>query len=156
MQKITTFLMFNDQAEEAVNFYVSTIKNSRVISTIRTGDDGPATTGTVLGATFMLDGQEFLAYNGGPSFKFEQGMSLFVKCETQAEIDELWEKLSEGGEKEVCGWVRDRYGVSWQIVPASLMGMLEDPDLARSQRVMQAVWKMEKLDMRALEQAYQQ
>jgi predicted 3-demethylubiquinone-9 3-methyltransferase (glyoxalase superfamily) len=147
MQKITTFFMFNDKAAEAMSFYVSVFKNSKVLSTM------PGPEGTVMGGSFQLEGQEFMAYNGGPSFKFEQGMSLFVSCETQAEIDDLWEKLSEGGEKQPCGWVQDKCGVSWQVVPAVLGDLLGGDDTEKSKRVMDALLKMGKLDIKTLQEA---
>lgn len=155
MQKITTFLTFNDQGEEAVRFYVSVFKNSRILSTRRYGDAGPGPKGSFMTAAFELEGQEFMALNGGPSFKFAQGISLFVNCETQAEVDELWEKLSEGGQQVACGWLTDRFGVSWQIVPSALGRMLDDKDPARSQRVMRAMLQMKKLDIEKLTQAYE-
>ncbi len=156
MQKITTFLTFNDQAEEAVNFYVSIFKNSRVVSMNRYGEGGPMPAGTVMGGTFVLDGQEFFALNGGPSFSFAEGISLYVNCETQAEVDELWDKLSEGGEKGPCGWLKDKFGVSWQIVPTVLGQLLGDPDPQKSRNVMQAMLKMKKIDIAALQRAYAQ
>src|SRR5438128_272405 len=128
MQKVITFLTFNDQAEEAVNFYVSIFRNSKVVSISRYGEAGPAPAGTVMGVSFLLEGQEFNALNGGPHFTFADGISLFVNCETQEEVDELWEKLSEGGEKGPCGWLKDKYGVSWQIIPTALGQMLQDED----------------------------
>src|SRR5687768_6367231 len=120
MQKITTFLTFSDQAEEAVNFYTSIFPDSRIVSTTRYGDAGPGPRGSLMSATFELAGQDFMALNGGPSFAFAQGISLFVDCETQAEVDEHWEKLSEGGKEGPCGWLTDKFGVSWQIVPRVL------------------------------------
>lgn len=155
MQKITTFLTFKDQAEEAVNFYVSLFKNSKILSVMRSGEAGPGPNGSVLGVTFQLDGQRFIALNGGPHFSFSEGISLFVNCETQPEIDELWEKLSKGGEKQPCGWLKDRFGVSWQIIPPVLGEMLSDKDPAKSKRVMQAMLQMKKLDIKALKQAYE-
>ncbi len=155
MQKITTFLTFNDRAAEAVEFYVSVFKNSRILSTRRYGDAGPGPKGSFMTASFELEGQEFMALNGGPSFKFAQGISLFFNCETQAEVDELWERLSEGGQQIACGWLTDRFGVSWQIVPAALGRMLDDKDPARSQRVMRAMLQMKKLDVEKLKQAYE-
>jgi predicted 3-demethylubiquinone-9 3-methyltransferase (glyoxalase superfamily) len=153
-KKITPFLMFKDQAEEAVNFYVSMFSNSKIVSLIRSGAGTPGTKGSVTGATFQLAGQEFMAYNGGPHFTFSEGMSLYVDCETQEEVDRLWEKLSQDGEKGRCGWLKDKYGVSWQIVPSILGEMLQDKDAERSKRVMEAFLKMNKLDIRALKQAY--
>ena len=149
MNKITTFLTFNDQAEEAVNFYTSIFDDSRVLSTT------PGPDGTLLTATFELEGQQFMALNGGPSFSFAQGMSLFVNCETQDEVDELWEKLSAGGEKGPCGWLTDRYGVSWQIIPRALGELLNDPDPEKAKRVMNAMLKMSKIDIEGLRRAYE-
>ena len=155
MQKVTTFLTFKDQAEEAVNFYVSLFNNSKITNIVRS-EGGPVPKGALLHATFQLDGQEFMAMEGGPYFSFAQGFSLFVNCETQEEIDKLWEKLSEGGEKQPCGWVKDRYGVSWQIVPSVLGKMMQDKDREKSKRVMEALLKMSKIDIKTLKQAYEQ
>ena len=154
MQKITTFLTFNDQAEEAVKLYTSLFKNSKITSITHYGEGAPVPKGTVMSITFQLDGQEFMALNGGPYFSFAQGISLFVNCETQQEVDELWEKLSEGGEKGQCGWLKDKFGVSWQIIPSALGRMLQDKEPEKSQRVMQAMLQMTKIDVEALEQAY--
>ena len=154
-QKITTFLTFAGEAEEAVELYTSIFDNSRIVSTSRYGDAGPGEKGSFMSATFELEGQEFVALNGGPSFAFSQGISLFVSCETQDEVDELWEKLSEGGEKGPCGWLADRFGVSWQIVPRVLGEMLSDDDPQRAQRVMGAMLQMSKLDVEALQRAYE-
>ncbi len=152
MQKITTFLTYNNQAEEAVNFYVSIFRNSKITGINRYGEGG-----AVISATFVLEGQEFMALNGGPSFTFAQGFSLFVNCETQAEVDELWEKLSAGGgEPGPCGWLKDKFGVSWQIIPTTLGELLGDKDPEKSQRVMQAMLQMHKIDIKALKQAYDQ
>ena len=148
MQKITTFLMFEDHAIEAVNFYVSVFKNSKILSTM------PGPNGTDMGATFQLDGEEFIAYNGGPHFSFSQGMSLFVKAGTQDEIDELYETLSEGGEKQPCGWLKDQYGLSWQVVPAALSEMMASDDEAAKQRAMRAVLAMSKLEVAAIQRAF--
>jgi len=156
MQKITPFLWFDNNAEEAINFYVSIFKNSKIGSMTRYGEAGPGPKGTVMSATFRLDGQEFFALNGGPQFKFTPAISFFVKCETQQEIDELWEKLSAGGEKNRCGWLRDKYGLSWQIVPPVLGEMLSDKDPGKSQRVMKAMLEMDKIDIARLKQAYAQ
>lgn len=153
MQKITPFLWFDDKAEEAMNFYVSIFKHSKVGRVSRYGDAGPGPKGSVMSATFELDGQEFFALNGGPVFQFTPAISFFVNCETQAEVDEFWEKLSAGGETNRCGWLRDKYGVSWQIVPSILGKLLQDPDAAKSTRVMKAMMQMTKLDIRGLEQA---
>lgn len=155
MQKITTFLTFNDQAEAAVQFYTSLFKNAKVVSTTRYGDAGPGPKGSLMTATFELEGQQFIALNGGPSFTFSQGISLFVRCDSQAEIDRLWERLTEGGQEVACGWLTDRFGVSWQIVPAELMGMLRDPDQQKAGRAMQAMLGMTKLDIAALKAAYE-
>ena len=156
MQKITPFLTFNDQAEEAVNFYVSIFRNSKIVSVNRYGEGGPMPAGLVMSATFVLEGQEIMALNGGPQFTFADGFSLFVSCETQAEVDELWEKLSAGGEKGPCGWLKDRYGVSWQIIPTALGQMLGDQDPHKAQNVMQAMLQMTKIDIAALRRAYEQ
>jgi predicted 3-demethylubiquinone-9 3-methyltransferase (glyoxalase superfamily) len=156
MPKITTFLTFNHQAEEAVNFYVSIFKNSKLVSVSRYGEGGPGPKGSVMSASFVLEGQEFMALNGGPHFTFTDGISLFVSCETQAEVDELWEKLSAGGEKGPCGWLKDKYGVSWQIIPTALGQMLGDPDPRKAQNVMQAMLQMTKIDIAALRRAYEQ
>ena len=154
MQKITTFLTFNDQAEEAMKLYTSIFRNSKILSLSRYGEEGPEPKGTVMSGTFELEGQPFIALNGGPYFTFAQGISLFVNCESQAEVDDLWEKLSEGGERQPCGWLKDRFGVSWQIIPSVLGEMLQDRDPRRAGRVMQAMLKMEKIDIKALQQAY--
>jgi len=149
-------LTFNDQAEEAMKLYVSIFKNSKIVSVMRYGPGGPGKEGTVMGATFRLEGQEFMALNGGPYFTFAQGVSLFVNCDTQEEVDTLWEALSKGGEKQPCGWLKDKFGVSWQIIPTVLGEMLQDEDAEKSQRVMEAMLKMEKIDIRTLKQAYAQ
>jgi predicted 3-demethylubiquinone-9 3-methyltransferase (glyoxalase superfamily) len=150
MKKITPFLWFDDQAEEAMNFYISIFKNSRILS-VSPGPNGKAFT-----VSFELDGQVFTALNGGPLFKFSEATSFFVNCETQVEVDDLWEKLSAGGEKGQCGWLKDKYGLSWQIVPVALGRLLGDPDPTKSQRVMQAMLKMQKIDISGLQQAYEQ
>jgi predicted 3-demethylubiquinone-9 3-methyltransferase (glyoxalase superfamily) len=156
MQKITTFLTYNDQAEEAVNLYTSVFPNSKIMSTTRYGASGPGPKGSVMSVTFQLAGQEFFALNGGPSFKFAEGISLFVNCETQAEIDDLWEKLSRWGKQGPCGWLTDKFGVSWQIVPSVLGKYLSDKDAGKSTRVMQAMLQMTKLDISKLKRAYEQ
>lgn len=160
MQKITPHLWFDNQAEEAMNFYVSVFKNSKVGSISRYGEAGTEVTGkpkgTVMTATFELEGQEFMALNGGPQFKFTEAISFLVNCETQEEIDEMWEKLSEGGEKGRCGWLKDKYGLSWQIVPPVLGELLQDKDAEKSERVMEAMLQMDKIDIQALKQAYEQ
>ncbi|HLZ27238.1 MAG TPA: VOC family protein [Chloroflexota bacterium] len=153
-QHITPFLWFDGQAEEAMNFYVSIFKNSKIGEVSRYGDAGPGASGTVMSATFQLDGQEFMALNGGPGFPFTEAISFFVSCQTQAEVDELWDKLGAGGTPSQCGWLKDRYGVSWQIIPVALGQMLGDRDPARAGRVMQAMLQMQKIDIQALERAY--
>ena len=154
MHKITPFLWFNSNAEEAMNFYVSVFRNSSVKSVGRYGEAGPGPKGTVMSATFQLDGQDFFALNGGPQFTFTPAISFFVSCETQDEVDELWDKLSEGGRKDRCGWLQDKFGLSWQIIPSTLGTMLGDKDPQKSQSVMMAMLQMEKLDMARLKQAY--
>jgi len=156
MQKITPFLWFDGKAEEAMRFYVSIFKNSKVGSITRYGDAGPGPKGTVMFVTFRLDGQEFIALNGGPQFNFSPAISLVVNCETQGEVDAFWEKLSEGGEKLQCGWLKDKYGLSWQIVPTVLGEMMQDKDEEKSQRVMKAMLQMNKIDIARLKQAYAQ
>ena len=154
MQKISPFLWFDGNAEEAVNFYVSIFKDSKVLNISRYGEAGPGPKGSVMSATFQLHGQEFIALNGGPHFKFTPAISFFVHCQTQAEVDELWEKLSAGGRKDRCGWLTDKYGLSWQIVPDVLGKMLNDPDREKSKRVMTAMLQMDKIEVKKLEQAY--
>lgn len=156
MQTITPFLWFDGRAEEAMKFYVSIFKNSRTLGVTRYGEAGPGPQGTVMSATFELDGQAFMALNGGPMFTFSPAISFFVNCQTQTEVDDLWDRLSEGGEKQQCGWLRDKFGVSWQIVPAVLGELLSDPDPEKANRVMQAMLKMTKLDIAGLQQAYDQ
>ena len=151
-QKVTTFLWFDNNAEEAVNFYVSVFKNSKVVGTSHYGESGPGPKGSVMTIEFDLDGQRFTALNGGPTFKFTEAISLVVHCETQEEIDYFWEKLSEGGQKVECGWLKDKFGLSWQIVPNFLMELLLG-DSQRSERVMKAVMKMQKLDIAELRKA---
>ena len=154
MQKITPFLWFDGKAEEAMNFYVSVFKNSKVVRVSRSGDAGPGPKGTVMSATFQLDGQDFFALNGGPQFTFTPAISFLVNCETQQEVDQLWDKLSDGGRKERCGWLKDKYGLSWQVVPSILGRLLGDTDAAKSKRVMQAMLQMDKLDIKGLQDAY--
>jgi len=156
MQKITPFLWFDDKAEEAMNFYVSIFKNSKRGRISRYGEAGPGPKGTVMVATFQLEGQEFIALNGGPHFKFTEAVSFVVNCETQDEVDAFWEKLSEGGEKGQCGWLKDKYGLSWQIVPTVLGELMSGPDPEKSKRVMQAMLQMTKIDIKGLKQAYEQ
>jgi len=154
MPKITTFLTFDNQAEEAANFYTSIFKNSKIVNTSRYGEAGPGAKGSLMTATISLDGQELILLNGGPSFTFSQGISLLVYCETQAEVDDYWSKLTADGGKEVaCGWLTDKFGVSWQIVPTVLMKLIGDKDAKKAGRVMQAMMKMVKLDIKALQQA---
>jgi predicted 3-demethylubiquinone-9 3-methyltransferase (glyoxalase superfamily) len=155
MQKITPFLWFDNQAEEAANFYVSLFKNSKIGNIRRYGDAGPGPKGSVMSVIFQLEGQEFFALNGGPHFKFTPAISLFVNCENQAEVDELWEKLSAGGRKDRCGWLQDKYGLSWQIIPTALSQLMGDPDPARSSRVMKAMLQMDKIDIARLKEAYE-
>ncbi|WP_019867796.1 VOC family protein [Methylovulum miyakonense] len=156
MPKITPFLWFNDQAEEAMNFYVSIFKNSKILGISRYGDGAPAPKGTVMTATFELDGQVFTALNGGPIYKFSPATSFVVHCETQAEVDYYWEKLSEGGKEHQCAWLDDKFGVTWQIVPDILIELLAGPDPVKSARAMQAMLKMTKIDIEQLKQAYAQ
>ena len=156
MQKITPFLWFNGQAEEAMHFYVSIFKNSKVISVTRYGDAGPGPKGTVMSATFQLEGQTFYALNGGPQYSFTPAISLFVNCETQQEVDQLWEKLLQGGRPSRCGWLQDKYGLSWQIIPSVLGKMLGDKDPKRANGVMQAMLQMDKIDIKRLQAAYDQ
>lgn len=155
MQKITPFLWFDTQAEEAANFYCSLFKNSKVNSVSRYGPGSPMPEGTVMSVTFTLDGQEFMALNGGPQFKFTEAISMFVNCESQAEVDELWEKLTAGGEEVQCGWLKDKYGLSWQIVPTDMFNYIGGSDAEGARRAMQAMLQMKKLDLAKLQQAYE-
>src|SRR6266550_4108857 len=155
MQKITPFLWFDNQAEEAANFYASVFKNSKIGTVSRYGEAGPGPKGTVMLVTFQLEGEEFMALNGGPLFKFTEAISLSVNCETQEEVDELWEKLSEGGEKGRCGWLKDKYGLSWQIIPTALGKLMSDPDPEKSKAVFQAMLKMNKIVIEDLKRAYE-
>jgi len=154
MQKITPCLWFDNNAEEAVNHYLSIFKNSKIGQILRCGEAGPGPKGSILTMTFQLEGQEFMALNGGPVFKFNEAISLSVDCKTQAEVDELWEKLSEGGQKSQCGWLKDKFGLSWQVVPSALIKMLQDKNAAKSARVMSAMMQMNKLDIAKLQQAF--
>jgi len=154
VQKITPFLWFDGQAEEAANFYVSIFKNSKIGRVNRYGDHGPGPKGSVMIATFQIDGQDFIALNGGPQFKFSPAISFVVNCETQAEVDHFWEKLSDGGTIQQCGWLQDKFGISWQIVPTALGKLMSDPDPQKTSRVMQALMQMIKIDIQGLEQAY--
>lgn len=152
-QKITTFLWFDNQAEEAIDFYTSIFRNSRKVEVARYGDTGPGPKGQVMTAEFELAGQQFMALNGGPHFKFTEAISLMVKCDTQEEIDELWEKLSEGGQKVECGWLKDKFGLSWQIVPTILGELMKDKDPAKRERVMQVIMQTKKFEIAKLQAA---
>lgn len=154
MQKIVTHLWFDDQAEEAANFYVSLFEDSQVLDVSRYMEGSPGEPGKVMTVTFQLNGQEFIALNGGPEFKFNESMSLFVKCETQEEVDRLWAALTDGGEEQPCGWLKDKYGLSWQIIPNVLGEMLQDENPDCAQRVMEAMLKMKKIDVSKLTAAY--
>src|SRR5262249_9823580 len=156
MQKITPFLWFDNNAEEAMNFYVSIFKNSKVLRVARYGDAGPGPKGTVMTANFQLDGQEFVALNGGPHFKFTEAISFVVNCETQQEVDEFWEKLSAGGSESQCGWLKDKFGLSWQIVPTALPKLLQHKDPKKATRVMEAMLRLKKIDRKKLKQAAEQ
>ncbi len=153
MQKVTPFLWFDGKAEEAAKFYVSLFKNAKLGEVRRYPDGSPAPAGAAMSASFQIDGQDYIAFNGGPHFKFTPAVSLFVSCETQEEVDELWEKLSEGGEKSRCGWLKDKYGLSWQIIPAALGQGLQDKDPEKAKRVMQAMMQMSKIDIAEIEKA---
>jgi predicted 3-demethylubiquinone-9 3-methyltransferase (glyoxalase superfamily) len=153
-QKITPFLWFDNNAEEAMNFYISIFKNSRIKSISRYGEAGPGPKGTVMVGSFELDGQEFTALNGGPRFKFTEAISFVVDCETQEEVDMFWTKLSAGGEESMCGWLKDKFGLSWQIVPRILFELMGDKDPEKSKRVMMAMLKMRKMEIKELQKAY--
>jgi predicted 3-demethylubiquinone-9 3-methyltransferase (glyoxalase superfamily) len=154
LQKITPFLWFDGKAEEAANFYVSVFKNSKIGDVTRYGDAGPGPKGTVMLVTFQIEGEEFIALNGGPQYTFSPAISFFVNCVTQKEVDDLWEKLSAGGEQLQCAWLRDKYGVSWQIVPTALLELMQDKDPVKSQRVFKAMLQMKKIDIEGLKRAY--
>ena len=154
MQKITTFLWYDHEAEEAANFYTSIFGNSKILSVARYGNAGPGPKGSVMIVKFQLEGQEFTALNGGPVFNFTPAISLYVDCETQEEVDQLWDKLSEGGRKDRCGWLQDKYGLSWQIVPKALQQLMSDPNPEKSQSVMKAMLQMEKIDVKKLQEAH--
>jgi predicted 3-demethylubiquinone-9 3-methyltransferase (glyoxalase superfamily) len=164
MQKITPFLWFDDQAEQAAELYVSVFSNrpgadpsgSEVLGVSRYGEAGPGPAGTAMTVTFRIEGQELIALNGGPNFRFTEAISFVVDCTTQEEVDYLWEKLSEGGEQSQCGWLKDRFGLSWQIVPSALGELMSGPDPERSQRVMKAMLQMGKLDIAGLQRAYEE
>ncbi len=152
---ITPFLWFDNNAEEAAHFYTSIFENSKIVSVSRYSEGSPGQPGTVMTISFILDGQPFTALNGGPHFKFNEAISFFVNCETQEEVDELWEKLTSGGEESQCGWLKDKFGVSWQIVPTALGELMGDPDPEKSKRVVQAMLQMHKIDIAKLQQAHQ-
>ena len=154
MQKIVPFLWFDRQAEEAANFYVSIFKNSKIGKVRRYGEAGPGPKGSAMSVEFQLGGQDFIALNGGPQFKFSPAISFFVNCKRQKEVDDLWEKLSAGGKKDRCGWLTDKFGVSWQIIPTALGKLMGDPDPEKSSRVMKAMLQMDKIDINTLRQAY--
>jgi predicted 3-demethylubiquinone-9 3-methyltransferase (glyoxalase superfamily) len=153
MQKITPFLWFDSNAEEAMNLYVSTFKNSKIVSVSRYGEAGPGPKGSVMVGTFEIEGQQFMALNGGPHYQFTPAVSFVVNCETQQEVDDYWEKLSDGGQVQQCGWLQDKFGLSWQIVPTILGKLLQDKDPAKSQRVMKAMLGMVKIDIAGLQKA---
>ena len=155
LQKITPFLWFDRQAEEAAGFYVSIFPNSRIVKVVRYGAAGPGPAGSAMTVEFQLEGQSFVALNGGPHFKFTEAISFVIDCRTQAEVDAYWEKLSAGGVPSQCGWLKDRFGLSWQVVPAVLPELLGDPDPEKSARVMKAMLTMKKLDIRALQKAHE-
>ena len=156
MPKISAFLWFDRQAEEAANFYIKTFKNSKILNITRYGEAGPGPKGSVMTIEFTLDGQEFIALNGGPHFKFNEAISFSVDCKTQEEVDLYWAKLSEGGEEQPCGWLKDKFGLSWQVNPTILGEMLRDPDPQKAERVTEAMLKMKKIDIAALKKAYNQ
>jgi predicted 3-demethylubiquinone-9 3-methyltransferase (glyoxalase superfamily) len=155
MQKIKTFLWYNDNAEEAANLYVSIFKNSKITAVHRYGEAGPGPKGSAMTVEFILEGEEFIALNGGPHYTFTPAISLFVNCETQAEVDDLWDRLSAGGRPDRCGWLQDKFGLSWQIIPTALMKFLSDPDPQKSARVMKAMLQMSKIDIATLKRAYE-
>lgn len=154
MPRITPFLWFDDKAEEVANFYVSVFKNSKIGSVARYGDAGPGPKGSVMTVSFELEGQEFIALNGGPLYTFTPAISFFVDCKTQQEVDELWDKLTAGGGEVECGWLRDKYGLSWQIIPTALLELMQDKDPVKSQRVFKAMLQMTKIDIEGLQRAY--
>ena len=153
-QKITPFLWFNNNLEEAMDFYTSIFKDIRIGNISRRGDERPGSKGAVVSATFNIAGQDFMAFNGGPMFSFTEAISLYVNCETQEEVDDLWEKLSAGGKKSRCGWLKDKFGLSWQIIPSALGKLMGDKDPAKSKRVMQAMLQMDKIEIAGLQKAY--
>jgi predicted 3-demethylubiquinone-9 3-methyltransferase (glyoxalase superfamily) len=153
-QKITPMLWFNDQAEAAANFYISVFNNSKILDVARYGEAGPGPEGSVMVVSFQLDGQEFTALNGGPQFTFSEAISFVIDCQTQDDVDYFWEKLTDGGEPGPCGWLKDKFGLSWQVVPAIAIEMMQDKDREKANRVMQAVYQMSKIDIATLEKAY--
>ena len=154
-QKITTYLWFDQEAEEAANLYTSIFKNSKILNVARYGDAGPGPKGTAMTVNFQLDGQEFIALNGGPMYRFTEAISLLVDCETQEEVDRLWNKLTaDGGEESMCGWLKDKFGLSWQIIPSALFRLMSDPDPETSKRVVEAMLQMKKIDVPTLERAH--
>lgn len=153
-QKITTYLWFDGDAEEAADLYTSIFKNSKILNVARYGDAGPGPKGTAMTVNFQLEGQEFIALNGGPQYKFTEAISLLVDCDTQKEVDELWSKLTAGGEESMCGWLKDKFGLSWQIIPSALFRLMSDPDPEKSKRVMEAMLQMKKIDVGVLERAH--
>ena len=155
MQKITPYLWFEDQAEEAARFYTSIFKNSKIDEISRYGEGGPAPAGSVMLVSFELDGQQFIALNGGPQFQFTEAISFVINCESQEEVDYMWDRLTEGGEESMCGWLKDRYGISWQVVPTALPELLNAPDPEAQQRVMEVFLKMSKIDLPTLRLAYE-
>jgi predicted 3-demethylubiquinone-9 3-methyltransferase (glyoxalase superfamily) len=154
IQKITTFLWYDGRAEEAANFYTSIFKDSKILSIARYGEAGPGPKGSVMLVTFQLEGQKFMALNGGPKYPLTPAMSLFVDCDSQAEVDHLWDKLTAGGQEVQCGWLQDKFGLSWQIIPRALMEMIQDKDPVKSQRVFKALLEMKKIDVAGLQRAY--
>jgi predicted 3-demethylubiquinone-9 3-methyltransferase (glyoxalase superfamily) len=154
MQKITPFLWFDNQAEEALNFYTSVFKNAKIGKIARYGESGPGPAGSVMTASFELEGLEFTALNAGPHFKFNEAISFVVDCKSQEEVDYFWDKLSEGGQAQQCGWLKDKFGLSWQIVPTVLIELMSDPDREKANRVMQAMLRMTKIDIPKLKEAY--
>jgi len=154
MQRISPFLWFENQAEEAATFYTSIFKDSKITNVVRYGPAGPGPEGSAMTVSFQLEGMEFTALNGGPQFRFTEAVSFYVRCQTQAEVDELWEQLTEGGEEGPCGWLKDRYGLSWQVIPEALPELMADPDPAKAQRVTEAMFSMRKIDIEGLRQAH--
>jgi predicted 3-demethylubiquinone-9 3-methyltransferase (glyoxalase superfamily) len=155
-QTITPYLWFDTTAEEAINFYVSVFKDAEILNITRFGEAGPGPAGSLMTATFRLNGQEFIALNGGPEFKFTEAVSFLIECETQAEVDSYWDKLSAGGEPGPCGWLKDQFGLSWQVIPTTLFKLMQDEDPAKANRVMQAMFQMSKIEIAKLEEAYAQ